>query len=325
MYYFNKAQPSSMRNIIFIAFIVPTFCFSQAKLKEKRIVYYTVFKDKNGIETNRIKNQVNSVTKFDSSGNQIELIEYGEGVRPNSGDNGIENLKKIRSATKYTYQNNKLVTDTTYYYHDNKIDYLHDTKMYMYDLMSNNLIIEEEHIRERSLSKNELYSINKYYLETISYFYDTKVKTFTYDMRKNIIHKSEITHYPYRSMKYDTIHTDYSYDKQNRIIKENIKHNNLSSVKEFEYNDSLHIMISYYFENGGKYPKSFEFTRFDYRGKPFSIEKISLDYSFLGQTSTEIKYSEDGLILSNERINLQKRYYSTEEGIPLYVYEYEYF
>ena len=143
MHHFKTTR---MRLITLTILLIPFFCFSQTKVKEKREVSYSVLRDKDGIEKKRKKNFIDNITKYDTLGNEIEFIRFGE-VSHTYAENSVGcswNYKNIKYSTKYSYVQNRLIADTTYFYQDNKIDYLYSTTKYIYDNEKSILLREEE-------------------------------------------------------------------------------------------------------------------------------------------------------------------------------------
>lgn len=288
--------------------LVLTTCllFGQTKVKERREVSYTVLRDKYGIEKKRKKNFTDNIIKYDTLGNEIEFVQFGE-VSHTYSENSVGcswNYQNIKSITKYSYSNNKLVADTTYYYQNNKVDYLYSTTKYYYDTVTGLLLMEEDFN-----GKNEIQNIVLY----------------QYADNSLVSQKKEVKIQYYSSVpKSDTTTTDYKYDAKNRLIKEESKTKNFSWSREYEFDDKLKLKRKYYFDNKSTLPHSIDYINLDDNGRPVKIESLGFGFSTLVYTTTEIYNDKNGLIKSEEEIPNYSRCKSNEPR-NLTVYEYEYY
>lgn len=294
-----------MRQILIIL-LLPLCSFSQTKVKEKREVYYTILRDKDGIEKKKKKNYVNNISKYDILGNRIEYIRFGE--ISHSYSNGSVacswNYKNIESVTKYTFSESKLVADTTYYYKDNKVDYLASSTKYLYDSTKNILIREEEYNEKSELEK------------IVNYYYNDNLQ---------VNRKTEIKYEYYSTVpKADTTITDFSYDNKNRVIKEENKTSNFRWSREYYYDDKLRIKRKFYFDNTSKFPYSIDYVNLDENGNPVIIESFGLSFSTLVYSTTKIKYDKTGLIQNKEEIPNYSRC-EVNEPRDFTVYEYDFY
>lgn len=303
MHHFKTTQ---MRLITLTILLIPFFCFSQTKVKEKRKVSYTILRDKDGIEKKRKKNFIDNITKYDTLGNEIEFVRFGE-VSHSYSHNSIGcawNYQNIKSSTKYTFIDNKLIADTTFYYKDNKVDYLYSMTKYIYDNATGNLLREEEFN-----GKNEI----------------RKIVLSTYNDSSLLIQKIEIKYDRYSaSTKTDTTTIDFSYDSKKRLIKEASKTKNFSWSREYEFDDKLKLKKKYYLDNKSKFPYSIDYINLDDNGNPIKIEGLGFGFSSLIYSTTEIKYDKNGLIKTEIEIPVYSRC-DNNEPRNLIVYEYDYY
>lgn len=295
-----------MRIITLTILLIPFLCFSQTKVKEKREVSYTILRDKDGIEKERRKNFIDNITKYDTLGNEIEFIRFGE-VSHSYSDNSVGcswNYQNIKSSTKYTFIDSKLIADTTFYYKDNKVDYLYSTTKYIYDNATGNLLREEEFN-----AKNEIQMI------VLSTYNDSSL----------LIQKVEIKYDRYStSIKPDTTTIDFSYDSNKRLIKEATKTKNFSWSREYEFDEKLKLKRKYYLDNKSKFPYSIDYINLDDNGNPIKIESLGFGFSTLVYSTTEITYDKNGLIKTEIEI---PDYSRCDNNKPknLIVYEYDYY
>jgi hypothetical protein len=287
--------------------LISFFCFSQTKIKEKREISYTMFRDKDGIEKKRKQNFINNITKYDTLGNKIEFIRFGE-VSERYSENSVSsswNYQNIKYSTKYTFIDTKLIADTTFYYKDNKVNYLYSTTKYIYDNLTGNLLRAEEYN-----NKNEI----------------QKIVESTYNDSSLLIQKIEITYgrYSASTKKADTTTINLSYDIKKRLIKEASKTKNFSWSREYEFDEKLKIKRKYYFDNTSKFPNSIDFMNLDDNGNPIKIESVGFGFGNIVYTTTEITYDKNGLLKTEIEIpNYSRCDYN--EPIHLIVYEYDYY
>ena len=295
-----------MRLITLTILLIPLLCFSQTKVKEKREVSYTIIRGNDGIEKKRKKNFIDNITKYDTLGNEIEFIQFGE-VSHSYNDNAVDcswNYQNIKSSTKYSFIGRKLIADTTFYYKDNKVDYLYSTTKYIYDNVTGNLLREEEFN-----DKNEI----------------QKIVSSTYNDSFLLIQKIEIEYDRYSTVnKTDTTIIDFSYDSKKRLIKESSKTKDFSWSREYEFDDKLKLKRKYYLDNKSKFPYSIDYINLDDNGNPIKIEELGLGFSTLVYSTTEISYDKNGLVKTKIKIPNYSRC-DNNEPRNLIVYEYDYY
>jgi hypothetical protein len=279
--------------------------FGQVKIKERRKVVCIVLRDKEGNEKKRKKLRVTEIEKYNLQGQKTEEIEYGErdSFYDSTGLSCGKNYQNIKSSTRFSYDQNILISDSTWYFKDNKVNYLHSTTKYYYD-EKQNLMQKETFNRRNEISYNEL---------------------FEYGSNSLVTKKRKIEFFSYSSgVRSDTVTTEFSHDNKDRLTKEESKTRNSGWKREYSYIDKNREECKYYYTHyQDKYPDIFELTELNERGDPVKIMSIGLSSDTPTET-TEITYDEYGLIKTTIEIPEYTRC-DVNEFRTLFLYEYDYY
>ncbi len=285
--------------------LLPLLCFGQVKVKERKEVVYLVLKDVRGKEKKRKRNYVDNIIRYDSTGNKVERVQFGQvsGVATASGVGCSWNYDKISYKVKCHYANNKLIRDTCQYYRNSSPDYISYTSKYFYNDTIKQLIRKERYDKNDTLNSIIMYTYNDHGI---------------------LSQEVEVEYEGLNGDGADTTITRYSYDVKERLILEEHKTKRFSWRKEYEYNDELKLKLKYHYEGNKLHPYAIDHIMLNNAGQP--VKEVSVNFNFLtmGYNTIEKYYNQHGLIIMVEEMPDYLKCDTKTPKVQI-MYEYEYY
>lgn len=275
----------------------------EKRIKEKRVVHYTLLKDKDGNEKKKIKNYVDYVIRYDTLGREIENIQYGEVSHTYTKKSvGCSwNYENIKYVEKTYYSGQLKICDSTWYYKDNKPDYFSGGNEYSYQNKDNLLISIRQFDKNNTTKKNT---------------------NLSYDHSNQLIKKNEIENtQEYGKQITKTTTTLYQYDGKGRPTSEITTHSKLNGWKRtYDYLDDKNIKRKYFYSDiNDQYPFSIHIN--EYNSNEVLERKWEISTESPSINSTDIYTYSEGNLYSIETEDFQSK-----DGIyELLIFEYVYY